>query len=346
MDKYYSCDRLLTLKDKNGKPPEIFITDGNRTAGKSVSYKKKLISTFLKTKDVNQFFYLYRNKSDMSNCADVFFNDIKRIFYPSYSMTEKRILNGNIVVLYLNGVECGYCLPLSMSHKFKNMSALFSRVKHGFFDEYQNENNIYLPNEVEKLMSLHISIARGDGEQHRYVPLYMASNTVSILNPYYSALGINKMLKKNTKILKGDGWVFERTYNENANAAMTESGFVRAFSKSKYSSFASSNVYLNDNESLIERPSGGNQYLLTVIYNQKPYNIRKYSDVVYVSTGCDETFNNRICFNVNDVVDDRALRVTTGNFIVIMLREYFNRGMMRFENLDCKNMTLDLLSYI
>ena len=195
-------------------------------------------------------------------------------------------------------------------------------------------------------MSLHISIARGDGEQHRYVPLYMASNTVSILNPYYSALGINKMLKKNTKILKGDGWVFERTYNENANAAMTESGFVRAFSKSKYSSFASSNVYLNDNESLIDKPSGGNQYLLTVIYDQKPYNIRKYSDVVYVSTGCDETFSNRICFNVNDVVDDRALRVTPGNFIVIMLREYFNRGVMRFENLDCKNMALDLLSYI
>lgn len=102
------------------------------------------------------------------------------------------------------------------------------------FDEYQDESNNYLPNEIDKLMSIHTSIARGDGKQSRRVPLYMASNTVSILNPYYQALGINKMLKRDTKILRGDGWVYERTYNENASKAFEGSAFNRAFSGSKY----------------------------------------------------------------------------------------------------------------
>ena len=58
--KYYSCEYLLTLKDANRQVPDIYIADGNRTAGKSVTFKRKLVDTFLANKsDVNQFYYLY-----------------------------------------------------------------------------------------------------------------------------------------------------------------------------------------------------------------------------------------------------------------------------------------------
>ena len=46
-DGYYHCDRLLTLKDKNGNTPDIYIVDGNRTAGKSYSIKCRQVSDFL-----------------------------------------------------------------------------------------------------------------------------------------------------------------------------------------------------------------------------------------------------------------------------------------------------------
>jgi hypothetical protein len=73
-DGYYHCDRLLTLKDKNGKTPDIYIVDGNRTAGKSYSIKCRQVSDFLKDKyrPENQFIYLYRNVVDMKNCADTY----------------------------------------------------------------------------------------------------------------------------------------------------------------------------------------------------------------------------------------------------------------------------------
>lgn len=344
-DGYYSCQYLLTLKDAKGNHPDIYISDGNRTAGKSVSWKKKLVDDFFKVKDVNQFFYLYRYKTDMQNVSEAFFNDVGRIFYKGHVMTEKKLFDGAIIQLFIDQSPCGFALPLSMASKIKRASALFIKVRHGFFDEYQSEDNNYLPNEIEKLMSIHTTIARGDGQQSRRVPLYMASNTVTILNPYYSALGISKKLKRNTKILRGDGWVFERTYNENAKKAFQSAGFNRAFSKSSYYEYASENVYLNDNTALINRPSGYSQYMLSVKYNGEWYNVRKYDSCVYVSEGADQTFPTRICFNVNDVTDDRAVRVTASNYIVILLRDYFNRGVVRFQNLNCKNMTLDLLSY-
>ena len=347
MGKYYSCEYLLTLKDANRNIPDIYIADGNRTAGKSVSFKRKLVDTFLAKKtDINQFYYLYRYKTDMQNVADMFFTDIRRLFYDGHEMTERKLFDGAVVELQLDGEPCGYAMPLSLSSKIKRMSSIFVRLAHGFFDEYQDENNQYLPNEVDKLHSIHTTIARGDGKQSRRVPLYMASNTVSILNPYYNLFGINKLLHSNTKILRGDGWVFERTYNENAQREFETSAFNRAFAKTKYYSFASQNVYLNDNMALVCRPEGHSEYIVSIRYNLEWFNVRKYNTCVYVSQGYDSSFPKRVSFQVNDVIDDRAAMITSSNYIIMYLRTFFNRGVMRFDGVKSKNMMLDMLSYI
>ena len=66
---------------------------------------------------------------------------------------------------------------------------------------------------------------------------------------------------------------------------------------------------------------------------------------MYVSTGYDESFPTRICFTKNDVIDNTAIRVNSTHYIVEMLREYFNRGLLMFENLECKNMIFDVISF-
>lgn len=345
-DGYYHVERLLTLKDKNGLPPDIYIVDGNRTAGKSYSIKCRQVSDFLKDKykPENQFIYLYRNLVDMKNCSDTYFGDIEQEF-DGYVMTEKSLMNGTLKQLFLNEEPCGYCLALSVARKYKKMRGLFVNVRSVFFDEYQDEDNIYLPNEVDKLLSLMTTISSGHGKQHRRVVLYMASNTVSLLNPYYTVFGINKMLKRDTKILRGDGWVFERTHNENASIAYKDSGIARAFSGAKYNEYASENKYLNDSYCLIGKPTGTAQYICSIRFNDKMYNARKYDTCIYISTGYDDSFPVRICFTKNDVVDNTAIRVNSTHYLVVMLREYFNRGLLKFENLECKNMMFDVLSF-
>ena len=345
-DGYYSCEYLCSLKDENRETPDIFIADGNRTAGKSFSFKTKLMNAFLKADDdIKEFVLVYRNLVDISDIAASFYGDIA-YQYPGHIMEDKPLFKGAARVLLLDGKTCGYAVALSNARKLKKNAALFYNVKHMFFDEYQDEDDMYLTNEVEKLMSFHTTIARGHGKNIRRVPLYMTSNTVSILNPYYSALGISKKLRSNTKILRGDGWVFEKTFNENASKSFRESAFNRAFSKSRYVDYASQNVYLNDNDALIERPTGHSEYILSVRYNMEWYNVRKYSSLIYISEGYDASFPRRVTFRVDDVVDDRATMVASTSYIVTYLRQFFNVGAMRFQNIKCKNMMFDFLAFI
>lgn len=349
--KYYSNNRLLTMKDKNGKLPDIYISDGNRTAGKSFAWKKHLVSNYfkgLKNGDpINQFMLIYRNKCDLKDSETAFFSDIQTELYRDHEMTSRKVREGVALELLLDDVPCGYAVPLSMARKIKQMSSMFIYVKHMLYDEYQDDDGKYLQDEVGKLMSIHTSVARGHGHQSRRVPLYMASNTVSMLNPYYSALGITKQLKSDTKFIRGDGWVYERTFNANAKNSFQASAFNRAFSNNNYFKHASENVYLNDNTSLIEKPTGNNRYILTVKYNGEWFCFRQYDcGIMYVDEGCDHTFPFRICFNVNDMTDDRALMITRGDGTISILREWFNKGRMRFKNLQAKNMAFDLLSYL
>ena len=53
-------------------------------------------------------------------------------------------------------------------------------------------------------------MARGQGEQNRYLPVYMLSNPVSIINTYYVELGISSRLTDETRFLRGDGFVLEQ----------------------------------------------------------------------------------------------------------------------------------------
>ena len=129
------------------------------------------------------------------------------------------------------GLSCGYAISLNNADQIKKYAHLFSDVARMIFDEFQSETNHYCSDEVEKLLSVHTSIARGQGEQIRYVPVFMLSNPVSIINPYYVELGISNRLKEDTKFLRGDGFVLEQGYIESASEAQKQSGFNRAFAK-------------------------------------------------------------------------------------------------------------------
>ena len=345
--KYYSCHYLLSLKDKEGKLPAYYITDGNRTAGKSVSFKRHLVDNFLRDPNGrSKFLYVVRNKSDLENLDEAFFADIGRLFYRDHSMSGKLKYSRNVLEFYLDERSCGYGVALSMTKKYKPISGIFTTVKHIFFDEYQDEDNRYLSNEIQHFQSLYASVARGDGEQMRRVPVYMASNTISILNPYYNSLGIDKLIKSNTKILRGNGWVYQKHWNKSAAESLENNPVLMAHKGQSYFKTLGQNIYLNDNMSLVEKVEGNGQYFLSIKYNQNWYNARRYGDMVYISLGADFSFPTRVCFVVDDVTDDRAEMIGTNNFYVLFLRDSFYRGLMRFHNSACKLMALDLLRYL
>lgn len=350
---YYDGTKLLSLKDIDGNKPEIYICTTNRTGGKTTFFGRMEVNRFLRTGE--KFILLYRFNYELSNISEKFFKDISGLFFPDYEMTDKPVGKGVFHELFLHklnskdskeGKSCGYALAINNSDQIKKYSHVFTDATSILFDEFQSETNKYCPNEISKFISIHTSVARGHSMAVRYVPVYMLSNMVTIINPYYTELGISERLQNNTKFLKGHGFVLENGFIESASKAQLSSGFNKAFSDNSYVAYASQNVYLNDNTAFIDRPSGNNKYLATIAYNGKEYSLREYADdgIIYCDDHSDETYKYRIAVTTEDH-NINYVMLRKNDLFIQNMRYLFDRGCFRFKNLLCKEAIMKLLSY-
>lgn len=348
--KYYDGARLLSMMDINGQRPEIYLCTTNRSAGKTTYFARLLVNRFIKSGE--KFCLLYRFNYELDSIADKFFRDINGLFFPGWYMTAKRQASGLYQELFLSqdpddlGKSCGYAVALNGADQLKKYAHLLSDVCGMMFDEFQSETNHYCSDEIRKLLSIHTSIARGQGEQVRYVPVYMLSNAVSIINPYYVELGISERLRVDTKFLRGDGFVLEQGYNEAASAAQQTSGFNRAFAANQYVAYAAQNIYLNDSTAFVETPKGKNRYIATLRYNGTDFGIREFTaqGFVYCDASPDMSFPLRISVSTDDHAVNYVM-LRRADLFLQNLRYYFDHGAFRFQNLKCKNAILKALSY-
>ena len=340
---YYDGTKLLSLSDIDGNKPEVYICTTNRTGGKTTYFSRMLVNRFINKGE--KFGLCYRFGYELDDCADKFFKDINSLFFPNYTMQSKKMSKGLFHYLFLNGTPCGYAFSLNVAEKYKKFSHLFSDCGSLFIDEFQSETNQYCANEVNKFLSLHTTVARGQGEQRRYVPCYFVGNPVTILSPYYVALGISDRLRTDTKYMKGHGWVLEQGYNASASQALKESGVMKAFSND-YTAYSSEGVYLNDNYAFIDRPEGNSRYKCTIKYEGKHYAIREYQDlgILYCDNRADLTFPTKIAVTTDDHAVNYVM-LKNNDFLISMFRFFFSKGCFRFKNLECKSALMKMLSY-
>ena len=350
-NNYYDGTKLLSMKDLNGKTPELFLCTTNRTGGKTTYFGRLVVNRFIK--QGKKFALLYRYNYELDDVADKFFKDLKELFFTGLEMTSKRRASGIFHELFLikNHDEetlesCGYAISLNSADQLKKYSHLFSDVDCILFDEFQSETNHYCSDEIRKFISVHTSIARGHGEQARYLPVYMLSNAVSIINPYYTELGISERLNSETNFLKGDGFVLESGFIETASKAQKESGFNRAFKNNQYVAYSSENVYLNDNTAFIDTPVGKGKYIATLRYMNHDYAVKQFSEqgFLYIDDKADSTFRTKISVTVNDH-DINYVMLKQNDLFISQLRYYFEKGCFRFKNLKCKEVLFKTISY-
>lgn len=341
---YYDGTKLLSLLDINGEKPELYICTTNRSGGKTTYFGRLLMNKFFQNGE--KFCLLYRYNYELEDCADKFYKDIAGLFFPGTTMTSKRRASGLFHELFVNEKSCGYAVALNGADQVKKYSHLLSDVSRIFFDEFQSETNHYCSEEMRKFISIHTSIARGQGKQVRYVPVYMCANAVSIINPYYVELGICERLRDDTKFLRGDGYVLEQGYVESAGDAQKNSGFNRAFKANSYINYASQNVYLNDNKAFIQKPEGKAKYILTLKYKGSNYGVREFTEqgFIYVDNRADLTYPIKITVTTDDH-DINYVMLKRNNFMLINLRDLFEKGAFRFKDLRCKEAMLKALSY-
>lgn len=344
MSKYYDGTKLLSMLDINGNKPEIYMCTTNRTAGKTTYFGRLCINRFLDKGE--KFGLLYRYNYELDDIVEKFYKDLGSLFFPNYTMTSKRRASGTFQELFLNDKSCGYGLSLNNADQIKKYSHLFSDIQRMIFDEFQSETNHYCEGETKKFISVHTSIARGQGKQVRYVPVYMLSNCVSIINPYYVEMEISSRLKDDTKFLRGDGFVLEQGYIESASIEQKNSGFNRAFSKNSYTAYSSECVYLNDNKAFVEKPAGKSKYLCTLRYKGSDFALREYTEsgLIYCDDKADSSFLTRISVTTDDH-NINYIMLKRNDFFLSNLRYFFEHGCFRFKDMRCKEAVLSALSY-
>ena len=344
MGVYYDGTKLLSLQDINGNKPEVYLCTTNRTGGKTTYFNRLLVNRWLDKGE--RFCLIYRWKYELDDVVEKFFKDIQGLFFSDHEMSSRKLAKGIGVELRMDDIVCGYAVALNCADQIKRYSHLFSDVTRMLMDEFQSETNQYCPDEVSKFISVHTSVARGQGKQVRYVPVYMIANPVTILNPYYVALKIATRISEDTKFLKGDGFVLEQGFNESASNAQKESGFNKAFASEDYIAYSSEAVYLNDNKSFVEKVSGRSKYVCTLKYNGKFYAIREFAEqgVVY----CDDKPDMSFPFKITVTTDDHNINyvmLKQNDIFIMNMRFFFQKGCFRFKDLACKEAVLSALSY-
>ncbi len=343
-NKFYDGVKLMSMKDLDNKPPEIYLCTTNRSGGKTTYFNRMLVNRFKKNK--TKFMLLYRYNYELDSVSDKFFKEIKNLFFPASDMESKSCMKGIYHDLFIDGEHCGYAVSINSADQIKKNSHLFADTDIMLFDEFQSESGHYCPNEIQKFLSIHTSVARGGGKAVRRVPVIMISNQVTILNPYFVALGISERLRDDTNFLKGHGYVAEFGFIENASQEQKSSGFNKAFDGHAYITYSSENVYLLDSKAFIEHPSGKNLYLCTLRFDGKDYAVREFAEngYLYCDDRADSQFPNRIVVTTDDH-NINYVMLKRNSIFLGGLRSAFEMGCFRFKDQACKNVILQALAY-
>lgn len=353
--KFNNPKFLLQTKDINGEQPEIFIDCQNRGSGKTYGYCYGLLEQALGRDmgwglPLGKFMLLCRWKTEVGSICNGMFADVVSHEYENGHL-GCTLMNGGLYanITFSQGeeepVHVGYVCPINKADDLKKISSLFHDTAVMIMDEFQCASaTSYCTDEVDKFIRLHISVARGGGKSSRFVPVILLSNSISILNPYFTALGIHNKVQSNTKKLKGDGYVLQRIINPNAAAEQRESKFNRAFGNTKELDSSIDNAWLADDTSCIEKPDetwGRSIYYWTLVSDNKKFGVRYFPAMDYytinhsIDGSCQTQFNISINGNLN-------VPLLKNNPQMKYMRDAFTGGRMRFPDQECKAIALSL----
>lgn len=347
--EHYDNSKLINSVDADGNRPAFYIVcSRERGPGKTFSFCKLLYENF--TEKGEKFILLTRNMGDLGNIASGVFDGYLSYAHPEVSMSEKIQMKGVFSKIFVSTgtgeeqktEECGYVIPIRAADQIKKISSLFYDATSFYFDEFQPmSNSTYLKDELGLLYNIYKSVARGDGSAIRYMPVYMASNTITLGNPYFEGLGLNGAIQSNTRFYRGHGVVFENCVVEGLADAHKASAIDTAMSK--YLSRKGSNVWINDDDSLVTRTNGWGRpiYTCTLIYNNERLGVYLYPDVGfrYISRTYDKGCKYEYNLTLEGDLNYPLLRVTP--FLNKLKQEFF-KGVVRVQDAGLQSMLMQI----
>ena len=304
---------------------------GGRGIGKTYGMKKWSINDFLKRG--KQFIYLRRYKSELKD-VDKFFNTVSQEF-PDCDFETK----GH--TFYINNKCAGYAVSLSTALTKK--SAEYPNVNKIIYDEFliMKSNLHYIPNEPEMFLEFFETVARMRDD----VRAFFLGNATSENNPYFVYFNLRCpeqfYYDKNRYIL---------VENIKNSASFVEAKKNTRFGKliqgTEYADYSIDNQFFSDDSTFIEEYKGRMKLVSCIRFNKQ-------------EVGMWQTFDNRLyfCDKINydcpccmayqkeDVNEHYNMGMKRG-FTAELLRRYFRRNDVLYQNIFIKNLVFDVLRKI
>lgn len=302
---------------------------GNRGAGKTYSFKRWAIKTFLKTGA--QFIYLRRYKTEFADFKN-FFADIMHEFPDE----EFEVKGRNV---YINGKLAGYGIPLSTALTRKSVS--YHEVDKIGFDEFVIDSKVihYLNNEVGHFLEFYETVAR----MRDNVRVVFLSNAVSVVNPYF--LYWNMRPKQNRRFTRYGHMLIEFVKNQDFIDAKYKTRFGQIIQNTKYGDYAVENEFLKDNNHFVEKKTGNARFEFAIIFNGQKYGFwTDYKEgLCFVSDDYDPS--STLVFALTDSEHKpnvMLIKSASRSHLLKGAIQAYEGGWLRFENIQVKNQTIEM----
>ena len=336
--KYYSVQQLLSFN------AFFNIIMSNRGTGKTTDVTRYIIKRFIE--QGYQFLFVKRNKEDIKSTAEKFFDsEYLEHKFPDHTFSFKR---GKF---YIDDQEAGYCAVLNVPTRNKGIP--LEHVGTIIFDEFITEDGRYITapgrpyQEVENLMSLIDTVNRGYNRLYRdELKVFLLSNAISIINPYFAYFNIDKKWKPGKRFIKGNEWVMEFFIDEEIAKEKQKGAFGRFIKDTEYGKYALMNKFYLDNDAFIAEPPAHCFYQCTFIYAGEKYGVweDKRKNIYYISEKYDK-YCKVVYSLAEDDHNEETFLLSSKYDVYKGLRASFDSARVRFSSMRCKTVLISFLNH-
>lgn len=306
---------------------------GTRGKGKTVQFVKTCISKGIQKHKVS-FVILCRYKEDYYAVKDSWWSCVQDEENECNYFPEKEYkFSTRKKIIYCkqgeNEYPIGEFVMLSEYVRAKKVPRPYVEII--FFDEFLNEDNDYLNNEVDKFLNVCDSIIRNRNN----VRVFLVSNTISMLNPYFNYFNITSLTGRFTK---GEHNSIVELCEDNGFLKYREqTKFGSSIKGTEYGKFALEGRFmLDDMTNVIANPKGNYTYLYNIILNGTNISVYNVNNLLYFSK-CNDFTRRSYTPYVEDAKRCGARFCEKSFRYFEHINDYFMKDRVMFETLPIKN---------
>lgn len=344
MNKYYNANELLS------RHHTINMICGDRFGGKSTCVQKYAIKRaieFIKGNEKGgQFAILSRYDKDKKILCETYFDNTMIMFYPDYELKFARGIFSLKKKTDTKWHTVGYSFALNEATKRKSTSYPF--IKTMIMEEFMNLEDKYIKSksngelEVELLISLYSTIARGNGKQVRDdVKVFLISNNFYINNPYFRYFGLIDKIVKNP---------FKRFYEINSTpriiVEMTHNDIKLNIGRDDINK---GNKFIDlQNEIKYVKIITTQKVLFSLTLDNREFiNVASYNDSNLIFTNGNTARANVMTFSCSEIKKAGILSIQSFKNMEIYkkLKESFNNNWLYYDKLDTYIILYNILNF-